>query len=379
MRYPFKSRRATTLVFVICSISVFLLMTAIAVDIGYLQLAKTQLRAASDAASKAGTEALSRLESRDAAVKAAKEFAAANEVNGEPLILTDKQIEVGHAKCKEDGSWEFKPNKKPFTSVQITVEKPVALFFGGVTGNSQFFTSLSSTAAFTRNEICLVIDRSHSMCFDLTGNDWVYPAATPTSPDEICYPPDPTDSRWAALALSIEEFVAVVAARGNANQLGMVTFGSNITRHSYQGRLTGRSFPEVVTDVELTSDFSEVTSAITARGNDIMLGATNLGSGMTEGMKLLSGPKTKKTSEKTMIVMTDGKWNQGANPEVIAMEAKKENITIYTVTFLDKADQTSMKNVAKIGGGHHYHASDQASLVKAFRELALRIPVTLVE
>jgi hypothetical protein len=49
------------------------------------------------------------------------------------------------------------------------------------------------------------------------------------------------------------------------------------------------------------------------------------------------------------------------------------------VTFSDDADIKRMKDVAAAAGGLHFHADDQAELVKVFREIAATLPVMLTE
>ena len=55
------------------------------------------------------------------------------------------------------------------------------------------------------------------------------------------------------------------------------------------------------------------------------------------------------------------------------------NLRIYTITFGDGADISRMQNVASIGRGDHYHASDVNALVTAFVDLARTAGVTLIE
>lgn len=51
-----------------------------------------------------------------------------------------------------------------------------------------------------------------------------------------------------------------------------------------------------------------------------------------------------------------------------AADASEYGVVIYTVTFLDTADQTVMKQVATSTGGRHYHASNATLLRNAFQK-----------
>ena len=63
------------LVLVAVTLLILLIAASFSVDIAYMQLARTELRAATDAAARAGAEALSREQSTTAAIKAAKRIA----------------------------------------------------------------------------------------------------------------------------------------------------------------------------------------------------------------------------------------------------------------------------------------------------------------
>ncbi len=374
-----RRRRGAAFVVVVLSIFVFLFMVAFSVDVAYMQLSRMEIRAAADAAAKAGTEAMVREESVTAAIAAAKKAAAMNSVGPGVLNLSDSDVQLGRSLQDSDGSWAFAQGEQPHNSVRILANSEVPLFWGGITGKGTFNPNVQSTATFADNEVCLVVDRSHSMCFDLTGTTWSYPLATPTTPDPIAYPPDPVESRWATLQLAINEFNSILEQRTSGKRVGLVTFGSDIDLNTYEGNLTGRTFPAVAVDVPLTSDVSLIDAAIQARTDDIMLGGTNLTAGINQGVQMLTDANARTFAEKTMIVMTDGKWNEGGNPVTASLQARVSGITVHTVTFLSNADQTDMIWVATVGGGQHYHADNKAALIAAFRDLALNLPITLVE
>jgi Ca-activated chloride channel homolog len=376
-----KNRTGAALILVITVLGVVLIITAYSAHVAYMQLVRSELRASADAAARAGAEALARLESVDAAKQAAIDIAAANKVGGSTLQLTVDDIQIGHAKqVGNSGKWSFFENEKPYSSVRVNAQKNTALMMFGLTGKQSFTPELISTAAFSENEICLVIDRSHSMCFDFTGVDFSYPAGIPLSPnDPVIYAPHPSGSRWAALASGVNTFLSVIKTSNATQRVALVTWGSDISLATYEGGLTGRTFPASSFDLPLAVDTAPIVSAIAARGSDLMLGGTNMSAGIDMGVGVLTGADTHDFASKIMIVMTDGKWNFGRDPVQAAADAKKKNITIHTVTFLDKADQTAMKMVAKKTGGNHYHASNQTELQTAFREMAASLPVVLID
>ncbi|MCA9068551.1 MAG: VWA domain-containing protein, partial [Planctomycetaceae bacterium] len=338
-----------------------------------------------DAATKAAAEALARLQSEDAAVAAAIAIAAENKVAGRPLTLTADDIQFGHASQQNDGSWNFDTTVSPHNAVRIqakmsndTANGSIGLFFGPVFGQDDFSPERTSIAAHLDQEIALVIDRSHSMCFDMSGVSFSYPYGTPRYPDPVAYPPHNSQSRWAALERAMNTFLDVAGSTSTPPRISMSSFGSDITLSTYEGRLTGRTFPALERDAELSADYGTVRQVIADRGDDIMLGGTTMSVGMDDARAILTGPNVRPLAKKIMIVFTDGQWNRGRNPIDAAYDAKAEGIKIYTVTFL-QAEQSTMQSVAEITGGQHLHAQTAEELEEIFRKLALTLPVVLTE
>lgn len=124
------------LVLVAVVIVALLAMTMFTVDVAYMQLVRTELRAATDASAKAGMEALRRTQDTEAAIDAAIATAAANKVGGRSLTLTADQIEFGLAFRNVDNSVSFNAGQLPYTAVRVnsamtesSAAGPVPLFF----------------------------------------------------------------------------------------------------------------------------------------------------------------------------------------------------------------------------------------------------------
>ncbi|MEZ6135357.1 MAG: vWA domain-containing protein [Pirellulaceae bacterium] len=375
------SRLGSALLIMLGALGVIIVMAAFAINVAYMQLVRTELRTASDAAARAGAEALARLDSVQSAKQAAIDVAADNLVGGQPLLLTDSDILIGHSdQVGSSGKWNFQENVQPYSSVRVNSSCLAQLMMVNVTGRQSFSPEMVSTAAFSENEICLVVDRSHSMCFDHTGVDFSYPVGTPAAPpDPVIYPPHATGSRWASLEAGVNTFLDSIATSNATQRVALVTWGSEITLSHYEGALTNRTFEPSTLDVALNTDTSLIRTAIANRTNDVMLGGTDMSAGIDMGVDVLTGTGTHNYASKILILMTDGKWNFGRNPNLAAIDAKKKNITIHTVTFLDKADQSDMQKVAKTTGGQHYHASNQSELVAAFQDMARNLPVVLID
>lgn len=377
-------RRGVMFVLSTAAIVLLLAMAAISIDVSFMQLVRTELRVATDSAAKAGAENLLRTQDPALAKQAVIDMAALNRVNGKPLILTTNDIQVGSSQIQSDGSWNFVADAQPYNSVRVSSQMSdsnangsVPLFLAGIFGNDSFSPAKTATAANMEQDLYLVIDRSHSMCFDLSGVDWRYPSGTPMSPHPICYPPHPSASRWAALVKSVSTYLQEAGYSSPTPRIGLITWGSDIGTSTAEYYYTKQTAKAVDYDLPFTTNLNDIKTSINGRNAKVMLGGTNMAAGMDAAItKLKAG---RQLSRKTMILMTDGQWNSGDNPLNAAQRAKAAGITIHTITFLPGADQTTMVQVAELTGGHHYHADDAAGLEQAFIELARTLPVVLTD
>ena len=55
------------------------------------------------------------------------------------------------------------------------------------------------------------------------------------------------------------------------------------------------------------------------------------------------------------------------------------NVIIHTVTFTEGAVQAPMMEVARLGGGRHYHAENGDLLIDTFEEIANNLPTVLTQ
>ena len=367
------------------SIIMFLAMVAFSVDVSYMQLVRGELRAATDAAAKAGAESLRMNQNGNSAKAAAVNMAKKNTVAGQKLDINKNDIELGQAIAQADGSWKFFKDATPYRAVRVTSrldgrQNPTAsLFFGPVLGVQAFKPTFSAVAAHLDLDIYLCIDRSHSMCFDRSGVDWSYPAETPRSPDPLCHPPGATGSRWAGLESAVNVFLTECEAASTQPRVGLITWSSTIGTNTVEYRLTRKTEVEVAVETSLVTNYSDIRNAIQRRGDNVMLGGTNMYAGLQAAVNAHVSDTSRPLANKVIILMTDGKWTTGGDPIGPAQQAAAAGITVHCVTFLPGADQSQMVAIANATGGYHYYASDQAALEQAFRELARLLPVTLTE
>lgn len=378
-------RRGIVIPLLAVSLIMFLAMVAFSVDVSYMQLVRSELRSATDAAAKAGAESLRMNQNGNSAKVAARNMAKSNDVAGQKLDLNMNDIDLGQAIQQSDGSWTFVNNAKPYRAVRVTSrldgqQNPTAsLFFGPVLGVKAFQPTFTAVAAHLDLDIYLCIDRSHSMCFDFSGVDWVYPSETPLYPDPICYPPGASSSRWAGLESAVDVFLNECEAASTTPRVGLITWGSTIGTNTVEYQLTGKTEVAVSQETGLLTNYIDIRNAIQRRGDNIMLGGTDMSAGLQAGVNAIISDTSRPLANKVIILMTDGKWTVGSDPMGAAQQAAAAGITVHCVTFLPGADQSQMVAIANATGGYHYYASDQTTLEQAFRELARLLPVTLTE
>lgn len=367
-------RRGAIVVLVAVMIIVFLASVAFSVDVSYMQLSRTKLRAATDAAARAAGEGLSREQDTDYARQAAKDIAAANRVAGEPLLLDDSDIVFGKSTQLSSGAWGFVPNGEPINAVRVfgrrTREAPsgsVPTFFGRVFNVFDFQPTQAATVVRLDRDICLVVDRSSSMKLYL---DDTSPTMS-TGDSRFCQPPNMALSRWGALSVAVQRFVDALETTPQTEHVALASYGSTYTACSYSNNAADINCP-------LAENSSQVTSAMATLSTKKFNGMTNIAAGITKGIEVLTSTSARPFAAKTMVLMSDGAYTQGVQPRLVAPQAAAQDIIIHTITF-GEANPAEMQAIADATGGNHYIAPDAAALQDIFEEIALTLPVVFTD
>ena len=87
---------------------------------------------------------------------------------------------------------------------------------------------------------------------------------------------------------------------------------------------------------------------MTTLSNDPIPGGTNIGAGIDKAVTVLNGGNTRPFAQKTIIVMTDGHWTDGADPVEAAQRAAASGITVHAITLSTDADEGLMQDVAPL-------------------------------
>lgn len=331
-------RRGAMLVLIAVLLTLFMVVLAFSVDIALIQLARTELRTATDAAANAAANALADTGDEDAAIAAGTRLALANPVLDRDLELVPTDFEFGRSTRQTSGKFTFSPDGTPANTVRVSGERTrssrsgsIPLLFSQALGVPEFETGTQATASFSQRDIALVVDRSGSM----------------------------SGGRWQGLLGAVDTFVTTLQETAAEERVGLA---------SYSTTATG--------DVAVTPDLTQIQTGIRRLRPR---GWTAIGRGIAAGRGILNGSTRASFVERTLIVMTDGRHNTGEAPRFQAARAAAEGITVHTITFGSGADIGRMRTVADIGGGRHYHAADAAQLRAVYREIALALRTVMTE
>jgi Flp pilus assembly protein TadG len=392
-------RRGAAHVLIAAMLLTFIIIAAMTVDFAYMQLIRTELRTAADAAAKAGAEALARTQDGNQARAAAVQYAALNKVGNRPYAIATGDVSLGRVTGQSNGSWTFTANATPFNSVRVNAKvgnggttAAIPTFFAPSLGYAPFATSSQATAGQQSVEVCLCIDRSGSMMFDMSGTDWSYPS--PNSllyssgyyPDSMyrnyCSPPQTTSSRWAIMRSAVTIFLNEAGAFPYPPRTSLVTWSSAMKLPYFPST----SYTLVDTDYALPAEagFSWPTSrtaienSLATRSTRAIAGGTTMSAGIDRAVSILTGTNSLPLSNKVIILLTDGQWNAGRDPVLAAEDAAAAGITIHCVSMITNSQQT-LTDVASTTGGQYYPTSNTTELQAVFRELARNLPIVLTD
>ncbi len=360
------ARRGAILVLMVLLLPVAVLMSAIAINLAYIELSRTEIIIATDAAARAGGRDLITLDDVKIARKRAKQLAALNSVAGDALVLSDSDIEFGSSIRQPGGRYDFTINKNNPNAVRVMAHRdgsnndgPISLLMPSVLGTSSVSTAQEAISTQMEVDLGLVLDRSGSMAYAANEVNGLLPVPAAAPSGWNWGDPAPPGSRWLDLVAAVNVFTSELTSSPGNELLSLSSYSDT-----------------AITNVSLTSNYASIMSAM----GMIPLGYTNIGGGIAEGAAaLMSSPGQRTGAAKVLVVLTDGIHNTGLDPLISAQAAADAGIMIFAVTFSDEAEQSRMQQVAAIGNGRHYHASTAAELKTVFRDIAASLPTLLTK
>ena len=400
-------RRGAVVILFMVVLPALLILSAVAINLAYLQLSRTELMVANDLAANAGGRALSAKQSIDAARDMAIRTAALNRVAGLPLHLDSaasaNQIEFGVSAQTTNSQYsKFRFDEisslsaRRMNAIRINgKQENIAVYFPGIMPTATVNTQFSSVSMQVDRDITLIFDRSGSMRFfqdswpsgynpnsnaaknaavnaglmTKQGNNYRYVSGQDQHTVEYYlwnnyFKIRPmAQTPWEKLLDATDSFMGLLSETPNTELVSVTTYSSNVRN-----------------DLPLSENYQSAMSNL--RGQDVN-GATAIGWGMTEGVKNFSSTVTRPFASKTMVVLTDGYENAGP---IGAVNAAKQitagnNVTIHTITFGTGANTTLMAEVAKIGNGRFYNVEegDTETLKAVFQDIVNNLPTILVQ
>lgn len=363
-------RRGATLVLLAICLPVALILAAFAVNLSYIELCRTEMYTATDAATRAGTREFMFTNNQAKGMAMAREAASRNTVAGSPLKFNDHDFVFGaSSRLAENQRYSFTSGGSNLNALQVTGRRtkngpngPISLLMPNLLGINQVEMQQSTRSTQVEVDISLVVDRSGSMTYaaDETANGGSPPAAAPDGweyGDPVTF-----ESRWRDLVDGVEVFTNELERSVLSERVALVTYSD-----------------EAKIEQQFTQNYSLVEEALDAHTQSFAGGRTNIGEGIRMGAEAFNADADRPWASKVIVVMTDGKWNRGPNPVDVAAEAADKKLMIYTITFANEADQTVMQEVAGTGLGQHYHATSAAELSTAFRAIVRSLPVLLTK
>lgn len=348
-----------------------LLLSAVAINIAYIQLSRTELGISTDAAGRAAGKIYAMTQDEVLALEAANEAGAANLVAGRELKFSTGDLEFGKSvRPDENSRFEFiTASPEDSNSVRVlgnrsnsSLSGPVQTFLPSILGVQDF--EIESTAISTRIEadIVLVLDRSGSMAYSDI-EPAVYPPIPSNAPPEWDFgDPVPPNSRWLDAIAATEVLLNTLNSSPGNEFVSLVTYAD-----------TGRI------DTPLSEDTTAVLNAMTNYSSAFEGGGTNISGGLTAAAAGLSSASARKFSSKVIVVLTDGKVSEGPDPVAVAQSLATNGVLVIAVTFSNEADQALMQRVAAAGGGFHRHAEVKEELYAVFKDISQRLPTLLTQ
>jgi Ca-activated chloride channel family protein len=367
-RRRLSSRNGAVVPLLALMLPVVVILAAFAINIAYLELNRTEMHIASDAASRAAgrefmitnDQALSRAKGRDAGSR--------NSIGGKPLQLADTDFVFGQSSRSSASSrYTFiagggRPNAVEVTARRTTgsVNGPLEMLLPNPFTTTKVESFQTARSNQIEVDVALVIDRSGSMAY-ADNEPAVFPPLPAAAPPGWLFDgPVPNPSRWRDAVAAVDVFLTELSSSPINEMVSLSTYNDG-TR----------------VDEQLTTNYANIRSDLDGYTNFFESGATNIGGGINAGVSTFEGPNARPFAAKVIIVLTDGIDTVGSDPIGIAEDAAEQQIMVFSITFANEADQATMAQVAVKGHGKHYHAATGTNLTQVFRDIARQLPVLL--
>ena len=193
-----------------------------------------------------------------------------------------------------------------------------------------------------------------------------------TSDPRFCQKPNMLLSRWGALKVAVDRFVAALATTPQLEHVALVSYGSAYTACSFTNAASSINCP-------LSQNHATVTSAMATISNTKFNGATNIEAGILKGIEVLTsagpalcgqnhGPHERR---RTTPSVSSPAWSPRRPPPTTSSSTRSPSAKRTRMKWQAIADAT--------GGNHYYRPRCRAALQEIFEEIALTLPVIFTD
>lgn len=360
-------------------------LSALAIGISQMQLARNEALIVADCASLSASIAIGETLDDPALNPAllAQNIVSLNQIAGKAAAVSDGDVILGSATRNAQGVMSFEPNAQIVNAVRVNVRlddgaamAKQSFFFPFMDSNKAFRVEQHSVSAKVGVDIALVIDRSQSMRQHITGG--IPPALNPNRPFAMFYP-HPTQSRWAGMLNSIDVLFDELKRNRIDERVALVTFGSDRSIE-----LDGETifFPGSRIDIPFTKNVNRIKTELVNMWNvyPMVSGQTWIDAGIDDAIEILTSDANRSFAVKIMVVLTDGQqFPQNTKHFEAAQRAAAQGITIHTIAYSVGAGAEEMQTVASIGGGQAFEATSVEALQSAFAEIGKLTSTAIIE
>ncbi|MCU0713912.1 MAG: VWA domain-containing protein [Pirellula sp.] len=355
-----RSRKGAMLVFLAILLPVVLAVCAYAINVVYMELARTEIQISVDLASRAAARTLASTGDKQQARAQAQRLLDANPCLKTRIELSPNDVTFGVAiRHREDDRYTFKNGPTP-NAIQLKSRQqfklPVLFPTAGVPISVR--PVKSTIAAQSEMDIALLLDRSSSMSYaynELSHESDLLPK------NSIPGFPVGLNSRWLSMVTAVSSTIQLMSASIAEEQMSLTTFSD---------------VPLI--DSQLTNNYGQISSALAFHSAAYVGGRSDLSLGMLSAASTLTNKsRARKWATRVLVIVSDGNTTSALEAKAIAQDLASQGITIFTVSCSVDSNVPLMTEIAKIGHGKHFHSSTAAEFLNAFKEISRSLPTLI--
>ncbi|MCA9131856.1 MAG: VWA domain-containing protein [Planctomycetales bacterium] len=360
---PYAARRGSTLVMLVFMVLAAFSIASYAINVVYMEFARTELQITADVATRAACRALVDYGSQDEALWAAQRLAAANPVRGQvvDIPMDDLQFAVAR-RYEEEDDYDYSQRLSNPNAVHLTTE----FYQRSHSGMEMLFPTLGVPVAFrpikeataiqSELDLAVVLDRSSSMAC---------PSSQDSPPENLVELPLvrqlPSDTRWRDAQAGMEEILELFESSPQQELVSLSTFNHIAT-----------------SDASLSQSYQLLRSTMESHGQQFAGGKSSMADGIRNGLRLLSDEdRARPWASRVMLLISDGRNNFGNDPMAAAREAADQYVMIYTISLSDEANEEVLADIAETTYGRHFHATQPEDFRTIMEEISRRLPILI--